>query len=103
MVEGSGVIGEVGLEDVEVSIPVVVADGGTHAGLLAPVLVEGDACVGGAIGEGPVMVVAVENGGRGIAGHVDVKPAVLLGVHGGTGGAGVAGGFCGTAFCGHGR
>src|SRR4029079_2327857 len=33
--------------------------------------------------EGPVVVVAVEDGGRGIAGHVDVEPAVAVEIGGG--------------------
>ncbi len=42
-VEGRGVVGEVGLEEVEVAVAVVVGRGGAHAGLLAAVFVVGGA------------------------------------------------------------
>src|ERR1017187_7775252 len=38
-VESGGVAGEVGLEDIEVAVAVVVGGGGSHSGLLAPVFV----------------------------------------------------------------
>src|SRR6185437_7956872 len=60
VVEGGGVVGEIGLEDVQVAVAVVVGDRGAHAGLLAPILIEGNAGVGGAIGEGTVVIVAVQ-------------------------------------------
>ena len=67
--------------------------GGAHTGLLAAVLVEGDAGVGADVGEGAVVVVAVEDGGGGVAGDVKVGPAVVVVVEGGNGEAVVAGGF----------
>ena len=98
VVKGGSVVRKVGLEDVEVAVAVVVADGGTHAGLLAAILVEGDTGVGGAVGEGAIVIVAVEDGGCGVAGHIDVGPAVFIGVNGGDGKAVVASGLGEAAF-----
>ena len=93
VVEGGGVVGEVGLEEVEATVSVVVGGGSAHPGLLAAVFVEGDADVGGGVGEGSVAVVVVEDGGRGVAGDVDVRPAVIVVVEGSDREAVVSGGF----------
>ena len=93
VVKGGGVVGEVGFEEVEAAVTVDVGGGGAHAGLLAAVLVEGDAGVGADVGEGAVVVVAVEDGGGGVAGDVEVGPAVVVVIQGGDGEAVVAGGF----------
>ena len=49
-----------------------------HAGLLLAVFAEGDAGLQAALGEGSVVVVAEEQAGRGVAGDVDVRPAVAI-------------------------
>ena len=89
-VKGGGVVGEVGLEEIEAAVGVVVGGGGAHAGLLAAVLVEGGTDVGGDVGEGAVVIVAIEDGRGGVAGDVDVGPAVFVVVEGGDGEAVVA-------------
>ena len=67
-VEGSGVVGEVGFEEVDATVSVVVGGSGAHACLLTAVFVEGYSGFGSDVGEGAVFVVAVEDGGGGIAG-----------------------------------
>ena len=79
-----------GLEDVQVAVGIEVADGQAHAGLLLPVLAEGDAGLEALLGEGAVVVVAEQQAGRGVAGDVDVGPAVAVEIGGGDG-EGVAG------------
>ena len=54
-----------------------------HASLLASVFVEGGAGEDGYVGEGSVVIVAVENAGGAVAGDVDVGPAVVVEVEGG--------------------
>src|SRR5581483_7081354 len=98
VIESGSVVGEVGLEDIEVAIPVIVRDGRAHAGLLAPILIESDAGIFSSVGEGAVVVVVVEDGRGGVAGHVDVGPAVLVGVDGRYGEAVMAVGLGEAAF-----
>ena len=45
------------------AIAVVIANSGTHAGLLASVFVEGRACGNGYVGESAVVIVVIENAG----------------------------------------
>ena len=98
-VEGCGVVGEVGLEEVDAAVSVVVGGGGAHAGLLAAVFVEGDSGFGSDVGEGAVFVVAIEDGGGGVAGDVKIWPSVVVVVEGGDGEAVVGGGFFEAALC----
>ncbi len=72
------------------TVAVVVGGGGSHTGLFAAVFVESYAGVCGSVGEGAVAVVAVEDGGRGVAGDVDIGPSVVVVVEGGDGEAVVA-------------
>ena len=67
-----------GLEDVEVAVEVEIADPDPHAGLLHAVFVERDAALEAGLGERAVVIVAEEEAGRGIAGDVDVRPAVVI-------------------------
>src|ERR1700732_2949317 len=61
VIEVAGVIGEVGLEDVEPAVTVVIGQGDTHSCLLVAVVVEGDTGHHRDVGEGAVMVVLEEN------------------------------------------
>ena len=55
-----------------------VADGHAHARLLLTVLVQGDAAFERIIVECAVVAVVKEEAGSGIAGDVDVGPAVVI-------------------------
>ena len=77
-VERIGVAGEVGLDDVEEAVAVVVADGDAHAGLRLAVGRVGDAGFDGHIFERAVLLILVEGGGGGVVGDVDVGPAVVV-------------------------
>src|SRR5260370_41255469 len=88
-IEGGGVVGEIGLDNVEASVAIVVDGIGSHAGLLAASVVEGDAGLDGNFCESSVVVVVKEQAGSGIAGDVDVGPAVVVEVERGGAAAGV--------------
>ena len=61
-----------------------------HAGLFLAVLAQRYAALQALFGEGAVVIVVEEQAGRGVAGHVDIGPAVAVEI-GGDGGQGVAG------------
>src|SRR4051812_27679392 len=65
------------------AISVVVADGRSHASLLAAIFVESSAGGHRNIGKSPVVVVAVKNTGGAVAGDENVGPAVFVEVEGG--------------------
>jgi hypothetical protein len=71
---------EVGLEEAEPAAAVVVADGQAHAALLRAVLAHRHPHGERGLLEGAVLLVDVEEAGRGVVGHVQVRPAVLVGV-----------------------
>ena len=73
------------LEDVQVAIGVVVADGEPHASLLLPILVERDSDLQTSLGERAIAIVAEQEAGRGVAGDVNIRPAVTIEI-GGDGG-----------------
>ncbi len=77
-VQRRSIVGEIGFENVEMAVAVVVGDGRAHACLLAPVFVEGGARGDGDVGEGSIMIVAVENAGRAVAGDVNIGPAIFI-------------------------
>src|SRR5690348_12170805 len=83
VVEGGGVVGEIGFEDVEIAVAIVVGHGRAHAGLGAPVLVEGGAGHHGHVGKGAIVVVVVENAGRAVASDINVRPAIVVVVQSG--------------------
>src|ERR1700739_4547913 len=70
-IKGSRIVREVGLGDVQVTVPIVIPDGRTHAGLFPAIFIEGNAGIGGSVREGSVTVVVIENRRRRIAGYVD--------------------------------
>src|SRR5581483_4870774 len=78
VIERGAVVGEVGFEDIEAAIAIVVGHGRAHACLLASVFVEGGACDYRNVGESSIVVVAIENARRAVAGDVDVRPAVVI-------------------------
>src|SRR5204863_6724860 len=76
--ESMGVGAEMRFEDIEMSVVVVIANSQTHAALLTPVLVQRYPGLETALRERAVVIVAEEQAGRGVAGHVDVGPAVAV-------------------------
>ena len=53
VVEVAGVVGEVGLEDVEPAVAIIVADCHAHSGLVVPIVAVGASGEDGDIGEVP--------------------------------------------------
>src|SRR5258708_36194190 len=76
-IECSGVVGEIGFENIEIAVAVVVGNGGTHAGLFAAVVIEGSASGHGEIGEGSVAIVVIEDAGGAVPGNIDIRPALV--------------------------
>ena len=84
-VEDVRVVGEVGLEDVDVAVEIVVADAQAHARLFHAVLAQRHAALERFLAERAVVLVAEEPARGRVAGDVDVGPAVVVvvGGHGG--------------------
>src|SRR5215468_1174105 len=78
VIESRRVIGKVGLEDVQLPIPVVIRNRCAHASLLTSILVVGYATHDGCISEGSISIIPVENVGRAVARDIDVGPAVIV-------------------------
>src|SRR3954463_10155558 len=81
-IESGGIVGKIRLENIQMPVAVIVRDGRSHPGLLAAILVE---CGSGGyrhIVERSVMVVAVEDRGRAVAGNEDVRPSIFIEVEG---------------------
>ena len=78
VIEIAGVVGEIGFEDVEPAVAVVVRDGNAHTGLLVAILAVGAAGDHGDIGERAVVIVVKQNAGLGIDGDVNIRPAVVI-------------------------
>ena len=72
------VAGEVGLDDVEGAVAIVVADADAHARLRLAVLAVGAAGADADVGERAVVVVAIERARVRIVRDVDVGPAVVV-------------------------
>src|SRR5439155_18327408 len=81
-VKAGGVVREVGFEDVEPAVGVVVAGGSAHAGLFLAVFVVGATGLHGNVGEGAILVVAEQKTGCGITGDIDIGPAVVVEITG---------------------
>src|SRR6266850_7286905 len=82
-VEGRRVIGEVGFENVQPPVAVVIRDGCSHARLLVPILVECYASHHRNIGESSIAIVVIKDAWGTIAGYVDIRPAIIVKVEGG--------------------
>src|SRR6266567_2098065 len=77
-VERGGIVGEIGFEQVEFAVAVIVGNGRAHAGLLAPVVVESGAGDDGNVGERAVVIVVVKNAGGAVARDINVRPAIVV-------------------------
>ena len=76
------VAGEIGLEDVQISVAVVVGRRGAHARLLAAVLVHCESAHEPRLFKCPVAFVVKEQTGRRVAGDIKIGPAVIIEVAG---------------------
>ncbi len=65
-------------EDVQRAIEIVIADSQTHAGLLDAIVIQGHAGFEADLAEGAVVTIAEHPTGRGIAGDIDIGPAVVI-------------------------
>jgi len=63
VIEVAGVVGEIGFEDVERTVAIIVGDSDAHAGLFVAIVAVGDAGDDGLVGKGAVVIVAKENAG----------------------------------------
>ena len=78
VIEVAGVVGEVGLEDIEPAVAVVVGHGHAHACLLVAVVVVGAAGHDGDIGKRAVVVVLEQDARLGVDRDIDVGPSVVV-------------------------
>ena len=95
-VEASGLVYEVGLHQVDVTVEIVVSDPDSHAAEWFARAAEGDAAQQSLFAKRAIVIVHQKKTGRGVAGHEDVLPAVLVGVEGDRGKA-VGASQCGNA------
>src|SRR5260370_27944300 len=77
-IERSGVVGEIGFENIELAVAVVVGNGGTHAGLFAAVVIEGSASGHGEVGEGSVAIVVIEDSGGAVPSNIEIRAALAV-------------------------
>ena len=77
-VERRSFVHEVGLDDVDAAVVIVVRRRHAHAALLLPGVTVRNAGFDRDVGERSVAIVAVEQAWCGIAGDVDVRPAVIV-------------------------
>src|SRR6266849_3063979 len=78
VVQVRGLVGVVGLDDIEPAITVVIADADAHAALRRAIFIEGAADFRADFSEGAILVVAIDTAGYGVAGDVNVGPAVVV-------------------------
>ena len=77
-IEDRRIVAEVGEEEVEVAVTVIISHGDAHIGLLLAVAIHRHPGFHGAFREGPIMIVAEQQVGRGVAGHEQVGPGVVV-------------------------
>ena len=71
-----------GFDDVEVTVEIVVADADAHPGHLLAIGADGDAAHQPFFAERAVVVVQQQQTLRGVAGHEEIWPAILIDVEG---------------------
>src|ERR1700730_14915135 len=81
-VKDIGIVGEVALEHVQVSVEIVVANSNPHAGLLQAVFAQSNATLQALFAKCTIMLIAKEPTGRGIAGYINVGPTIVIVVRG---------------------
>ena len=78
VIERRRVAGEIGLDDVEIAVEIVIGGRDAHAGLRLAVGAEHAACFQPDLDELAVLLVLVQQRLSGIVGDVDVGPAVVV-------------------------
>src|ERR1700722_2596972 len=81
-IERGGIVAEISLDDVLPSAVSVVVGGSAHAGLHGAVAIERHASQAAHVGKSAVMIIVVEKIRGGIAGDVDIGPAILVEIGG---------------------
>ena len=82
VIEVRGIAFEIGFEDIETAVEIVVAHGRAHPGLLLAIFTIGDAANGAFFAKRAVVIVQEQQAWSGIAGHVYVRPTVIVEVSG---------------------
>src|SRR5437660_1165721 len=82
VVEGRCVAGEIGFDDVEIAVEIVIGGGDAHAGLGLTVGAEGAASFHGNVDKFSIVLVLVKGAGGGVIGDVNVGPAVVVEIGG---------------------
>src|ERR1700721_2492878 len=78
LVKHAGVVGEMRFQNPERAVQLVVAHADAHPGLLGAIFAQRAAALQSFFGEGSVVAIPEKQTGRGIAGDVDVGPAVVI-------------------------
>ena len=78
VVERRRVAGEIGFDEIEIAVEIVIACGNTHACLGLAVGAESAASFESDVGEGAILFVLIEGAGGGVVGDVNVGPAVVV-------------------------
>jgi len=82
VVENARVVGEMGFEEVQVAVEVIITDADAHASLLVAIVAEGHATENAFFAERAVVIVHEQQAGSGIASDVDIRPAILVEIGG---------------------
>src|SRR5437762_1563407 len=73
VVQRGRIVGKICLEKVQPPVAVIVANGGAHSCLLAPVVIKSGARNNGNIGERSVVIVVVQDAGGAVAGYKNIR------------------------------
>ena len=101
MVEVAGIVGEVGLENVEPAVAIVIADRHAHAGLLVAVFAVGASGDDGDIGESSVVIVVEQDAGFRVHRDINIRPAVVVEIVGDRGNGVTRAGLQDACLLGH--
>src|SRR6266568_1267394 len=77
-IERGCVVRKIGLKKIRTSVAIIIGDGRTHTGLLAAILVEGNAHFGGYVRESSILLVVIENARGAVASHIKIGPAIVV-------------------------
>src|SRR5262249_52767106 len=82
VIEGRCVSSEIGFDDIEISVEIVVSGGDAHSSLRFAIGAESAAGFHGDVGEFSGLGILLERARGGIVGDVDVRPAIVIEVRG---------------------
>src|ERR1700719_3343462 len=77
-IENVGIVGKVSLENVEITFKVESAHCDPHSSLLKSIFAERDAAFESLFAKSAVVLIAKQPTGSGIAGDVDIGPAIVV-------------------------